>query len=47
MPGEKSRGFLFLGTINPHGIDKRLLSPIYVWFNFNFFQVSRQPPGIV
>ena len=33
---EKSRGFLFLGTIDPRGIDKRLLSPIYVCFNFNF-----------
>ena len=44
---EKSRGFLFLGTIDPTGIDKRSLSPIYVWFNFNFFHVSRQPPGIV
>ena len=28
-------------------IDKRLLSPIYVWLNFNFFHVSRQPPGLV
>ena len=44
---EKSRGVLFLATINPRGIDKRLLSSIYVWFNFNFFHVSRQPSGIV
>ena len=43
---EKS-SFQFLDTIDPRGIDKRLLSPIYVWLNFNFFHVFRQPPGIV
>ena len=43
---EKS-SFQFLDTIDPRGIDKRLLSQIYLWLNFNFFRVSRQPPGIV
>ena len=43
---EKS-SFQFLDTIDPRGIDKRLLSPIYVWLNFNFSHVSLQPPGIV
>ena len=43
---EKS-SFQFLDTIDSRGIDKRLLSPIYVWLNFNFFHVSCQPPGIV
>ena len=43
---EKS-SFQFLDTIDPGGIDKRLLSPIYLWLNFNFSRVSRQPPGTV
>ena len=43
---EKS-SFQFLDTIDPRGIDKRLLSPIYVWLNSNCFHVSRQPPGLV